>query len=100
MKRIIILVMAVQSLLSIPVCIHAAEPDKGPEIINLKMGNMDLQFRHWKHQASVRNDCFSCHKTKIGQIDNWGETSAHKICIPCHDLENKGPVLCRECHSK
>ena len=79
-----------------------AEPpkDRGRELINLKMGNMDLQFQHWKHQTSVHNECFNCHKTKIGVIDGWSTDVAHKVCIPCHDLESKGPVQCQECHKK
>ena len=74
--------------------------DRGREIINLKMGVMELRFQHWKHQNDVHNDCFNCHKTKIGVIDGWSKDVAHKICIPCHDLENKGPVQCHECHKK
>ena len=100
MMRSNLLIVSVLSLVWISPDAHAAQADRGPEVINLRMGNMDLKFQHWQHQTSVRNDCFNCHKTRIGQIDNWGEESAHKICIPCHDLENKGPVLCRECHNK
>jgi hypothetical protein len=74
--------------------------DRGREIINLKMGVMELRFQHWKHQTDVHNDCFNCHKTKIGVIDGWNKDVAHKVCIPCHDLENKGPVQCHECHKK
>jgi len=72
--------------------------DRGREIINLKMGVMELRFQHWKHQTNVHNDCFNCHKTRIGVIDGWNKDVAHKVCIPCHDLENKGPVQCHECH--
>jgi predicted CXXCH cytochrome family protein len=100
MKCSYLLIVSVLFLAWCPPGLYAAEQNRGPEFINLKMGNMDLQFRHWQHQTSAQNDCFNCHKTKIGQIDDWGEASAHKICIPCHDLENKGPVLCRECHNK
>lgn len=74
--------------------------DRGREIIMLKMGVMELRFQHWKHQTNVHNDCFNCHKTKIGVIDGWSKDVAHKVCIPCHDLENKGPVQCHECHKK
>jgi predicted CXXCH cytochrome family protein len=81
--------------------VMASQPvDRGPEIINLKMGVMELRFQHWKHQTSVKNDCFNCHKTKIGVIDGWSKETAHKVCIPCHDLESKGPVQCHECHNK
>jgi Cytochrome c7 and related cytochrome c len=72
--------------------------NRGPEIINFKMGAIDLQFQHWKHLTSLQVECFNCHKTKIGKIDGWNKEFAHKICIPCHDLGNKGPVDCHECH--
>jgi len=74
--------------------------NRGPEIINLKMGAMELRFQHWNHQTNLQHDCFNCHKTKIGVIDGWSKDVAHKVCIPCHDLENKGPVQCHECHKK
>ena len=74
--------------------------NRGREVIDLKMGIMILPFQHWKHQATTHNDCFSCHKTRIGKIDGWGKEFAHKTCIPCHDLENKGPVQCHECHKQ
>ncbi len=77
-----------------------APKDRGREMINLKMGTMVLPFNHWKHQSDLSNDCFNCHKTKIGVIDGWSKDVAHKVCIPCHDLENKGPVQCHECHRK
>ena len=101
MKRIVTFIFFALAI-SWASSIALAEVPKNPgsEVINLKMGNMSLPFNHWKHQASVKNDCYSCHKSKIGQIDGWGESSAHKICIPCHDLESKGPVLCQECHVK
>ena len=72
--------------------------DRGPDIINLKMGVMVLPFQHWKHQSTGNFECFNCHKAKIGKIDGWSEAFAHKTCIPCHELENKGPVQCHECH--
>ena len=74
--------------------------DRGREIIKLKMGDMELRFQHWKHQSNVHNECYNCHKTRIGVIDGWSKEVAHKVCIPCHDLENKGPVQCHECHGK
>lgn len=80
---------------------HAATSDNnGPAIINLKMGVMVLPFNHLKHQKDLKNDCFQCHATKIGKIDGWGKETAHKICIACHELEDKGPTDCRQCHKK
>jgi hypothetical protein len=99
MKRIVL----VLGLLSITTVSSAALTDtqnKGKEVINLKMGDMVLPFQHWKHQRNVNNECFHCHNTKIGKIDNWGKETAHKVCIACHELEEKGPVTCLECHPK
>jgi len=106
MKRLMSLVITIIFTLilssSISFAAEKSDPskDRGPEFINLKMGVMELKFQHWKHQTSLHNDCFNCHKTKIGVIDGWSKDVAHKVCIPCHDLENKGPVLCQECHKK
>ncbi len=101
MKRLnIVMVIALLSVWFSSSALAEQPKNPGPEVINIKMGNVDLAFQHWKHQTNMHNECFNCHKTKIGQIDNWGKEAAHKICIPCHDLENKGPVLCQECHTK
>ena len=70
----------------------------GPEVINLKMGVVLLPFQHHAHQKSLNNSCRDCHSKKIGKIEGWGEETAHRICIPCHDLDEKGPVLCHQCH--
>lgn len=100
MKRLVLIL----GLLSIATVSSAAltEPPKnaGPEVIKLKMGDMDLPFKHWAHQKSLNNECFHCHNTKIGKIDNWGKDTAHKVCIACHDLEDKGPVACLQCHPR
>jgi predicted CXXCH cytochrome family protein len=79
-----------------------AEPVKnpGPEVYNFKMGNVDMPFRHWKHQKLAKGDCLHCHDREGEKIKGWGEEVAHKICIPCHDLDEKGPVLCHQCHDK
>jgi predicted CXXCH cytochrome family protein len=80
---------------------HAEEPKKrGPRIINLKMGDNELVFNHEKHQKMVKSACWECHDKKSGKIENWGEAIAHKLCIPCHDLNEKGPVKCKGCHKK
>ncbi|KAB0663543.1 cytochrome c3 family protein [Oryzomonas japonica] len=77
-----------------------AAPNPGPEVINLKMGVMVLPFQHRKHQKDLNNECFHCHTRESGKIDNWGKDTAHKICISCHDLYDKGPVECQQCHKK
>lgn len=74
--------------------------DIGPEIIKLKMGKKAIDFRHRKHQKATKNQCWECHDKKNGKIENWNEAKAHKICIPCHDLNEKGPVNCKGCHKK
>lgn len=91
-------------LLSIAAVSSAAvqSPGKngGPEVIGLKMGDMELPFQHWKHQTRLHYECYHCHNTKIGKIDNWGKDTAHTICIACHELEDKGPTTCLQCHPK
>ena len=79
----------------------AAQPqNNGPKIIKIKMGTKILDFNHHKHQQDVDNHCWECHDKKTGKIDNWSEATAHKLCIPCHDLYEKGPVNCKGCHRK
>jgi len=77
-----------------------AEPPKKPgsEIIDLEMGMGLLRFTHWKHQGHVNNDCLVCHDGDGFKIKAWGEVTAHKICIPCHEQSKKGDVKCQECH--
>ena len=72
----------------------------GPEIISLKMGANNLTFKHRVHQKNLNNECWNCHKTENGKIDNWSKDTAHTLCIPCHDLEGKGPVECKQCHGE
>jgi hypothetical protein len=84
-----------------PAIVMAELPkDPGREVIDLKMGKMVLPFKHWKHQKDLKNECFHCHSKKIGQIEGWSKDTAHTICIPCHELDNKGPVECAQCHKK
>lgn len=100
MKRLAL----VLGLLSVAaVCSAAATTttkDIGPEVIKLKMGGMELPFQHWKHQKSLKQECYHCHNTKIGKIDGWGKETAHTVCIACHELEDKGPTTCLQCHPK
>jgi predicted CXXCH cytochrome family protein len=78
----------------------AAPENSGPKIIKLKMGKNILDFTHHKHQQLTKNQCWECHDKQIGKIANWGESTAHKLCIPCHDLNEKGPINCKGCHPK
>ena len=100
MQRYIAVVLLLAFLGSTSVVLAEPMKNRGPETITFKMGVLQLPFQHWKHQKLAKGDCLQCHD-KVGEkIKGWGEASAHKICIPCHDLDSKGPVLCRECHTK
>jgi hypothetical protein len=101
MERLIPLLAGLLVTFGIAATVLAEPPrDPGPEVINLKMGVMVLPFTHAKHARNLNNDCLHCHTRKIGKIEGWGKDTAHKICIPCHDLEDKGPVECHQCHKK
>lgn len=79
----------------------AAQPQNiGPKTIKLKMGTKSLVFTHHKHQKAVNNQCWECHDKSVGKISNWSEATAHRLCIPCHDLNEKGPINCKGCHRK
>ncbi|MBP1729485.1 MAG: cytochrome c, 3 heme-binding site [Deltaproteobacteria bacterium] len=82
--------------------VQAAKPDYlGPDVIKFKMGaTKTIDFSHHRHQKLVNNQCWECHDKKLGVIDNWGKEAAHKLCIACHDLLEKGPVGCKGCHKK
>ncbi len=88
------------SLISSSLLFAAAPENRGPKIIDMKMGKKSLTFTHHKHQQLTKNQCWECHDKKMGKIEGWGEAAAHKLCIPCHDLNEKGPVTCKGCHKK
>jgi len=99
MKKQLVLVLALLALAAgASAAVTEAPKEKGREIIRLKMGELELPFKHWKHQQTLNNECYHCHNTKIGKIDGWGKDAAHKICIACHELEDKGPITCKQCH--
>ena len=94
------LIILFLSLFGVSVSVLAETPTStGPEVIKIKMGELDLLFKHWKHQKILNNDCHQCHTTKIGKIDSWSKDTAHMLCITCHELMDKGPTECRDCHS-
>lgn len=100
MKRYVPLLVML-ALCGLETAVLAATLDnRGPEVMNFKMGTMVTPFQHWKHQKLAKDDCLHCHDRRGEKIKGWGEESAHKICIPCHDLDDKGPVKCHECHDK
>jgi len=88
-------------MLVLPLAVLAAEstPNPGPEIIKLKMGDKTLDFQHRKHQIANNNECFHCHKAQEWKIKKWDKEVAHQVCIACHDLNDKGPVECKGCHT-
>lgn len=99
MKRTMLTIMLL-SLIGVSVSVFAETPtNSGPEVIKLKMGDLVLPFKHWKHQKSLNNECHHCHGTTIGKIDDWSKDTAHLICISCHRNKDKGPTECIQCHS-
>jgi hypothetical protein len=102
MKPTTSLLASLLMIFGLPLAIIASEtPDNiGPDVIKLKMGDKTLIFQHRKHQASNNNECFHCHKPQEWKIAKWDKEVAHQICIACHDLNDKGPVECKGCHTK
>jgi hypothetical protein len=102
MKQRLLVVLALAMTITAAFSTAFAQTPKGAgsEVIKLKMGDMELPFQHWKHQQQLKGECFHCHGGLNGKIEGWGKETAHKICIACHELEEKGPVTCRQCHSK
>lgn len=98
MKKIAVLTVALCSFMAGSHAFADAKKGVGPEFINLKMGAEQMKFLHWKHQASNNNECINCHVTEGGKIEGWGKETAHTLCIPCHDMNEKGPVECKQCH--
>jgi hypothetical protein len=101
MKRIASLAASFLVIVGLPCIIPAAgsAQNPGPEIIKFKMGDLYLNFQHWKHQKSTNNECFHCHNPQEWKIKEWDKEIAHQLCIACHDLNDNGPVECKGCHS-
>jgi len=101
MVRNLFLVTVLAAALFCAAELQAAQPQNtGPNVIKLKMGSKTLDFSHVKHQKLSNNQCWECHDKDSWKIDGWNKSTAHKICIPCHDLNEKGPVACKGCHKK
>lgn len=100
MKKILLLTALLSSSIAYSTAHADARKGAGPDVINLKMGVVQLPFQHWKHQASNGSECSHCHKGEGGKIEGWGKETAHTLCIPCHDLNDKGPVECKQCHKQ
>jgi hypothetical protein len=97
-----LLLIALLSLSGVSVTLATDMPkDPGPEVINFRMGVMILPFQHKKHQERLNNECYHCHgKSASRKIAGWGKETAHTLCISCHDLDDKGPIECHQCHKK
>lgn len=101
MKRMIVLAVVMLGCWgTVPFVQAAPAKDPGPEFINLKNGPEPLRFSHRKHQELQGSDCSQCHYPDKWTIDDWGKETAHAMCISCHDLNEKGPVKCGDCHKK
>lgn len=100
-KHILMLVMMLVSVAAVVTAQEAKTNQGGPEIVTFKMDGKPFELKHWKHQARAKKGgCTNCHRGEIGKIEGWGKDFAHMICISCHDLDDKGPVQCKECHIK
>lgn len=101
MNRVFSMLLCLLFSLLLAVNVMAANPENpGPKIIKLKMGKGIIEFNHYKHQKVTNNKCWECHEKQSGKIENWSKSTAHQLCIPCHDLNEKGPVSCKGCHPK
>jgi len=70
------------------------------DVINLKNG---VTFSHLSHQTEKIGLCSACHVETSGtpgKIPGFGKEWAHKSCIECHDIFEKGPTTCKGCHAK
>jgi len=72
----------------------------GEEILKFKRG---VVFNHAGHQTEKVGLCSACHVETEGtpqKIPGFGKEWAHKTCIECHDIFEKGPTKCDGCHVK
>lgn len=100
MKRLLLmLTLCCFLLIWLNISGEAAE-DPGPAVITLKGKPEPVKFTHKAHQSRLKTECFHCHQSGKTKIDGWGKDAAHALCISCHDLNDKGPVKCEECHAK
>lgn len=88
--------MSLLIMVSLAISIDSgADQNIGAETINMKKG---VIFTHKKHQTFQNSECSQCHQLGNWKIENWGQEVAHTMCISCHDLSEKGPMKCDECH--
>ena len=72
MKSMSIIILLVMCILSTTV-LAADSNNKGPEVMNFKMGLQITPFQHWKHQKLAKDDCLHCHDRRGEKIKGWGE---------------------------
>lgn len=100
--RLLVTTLLLSPVLYLCTIVQAAEipQNRGPAVIDLKMGKETIKFQHLEHQKRNNNECFHCHKPQEWKIKTWDKEVAHQVCIACHDLNDKGPVECKGCHTK
>lgn len=96
MNKNILLAVLVSGVMVCASVYAEAPKGAGPESISFK--TLKMPFPHWKHQVYNGSECFQCHKTDGEKIAGWGQEAAHTLCVSCHDLNDKGPVSCKQCH--
>jgi hypothetical protein len=70
------------------------------DVFTFKRG---VVFNHAGHQSDKVGLCSACHVETEGtprKIPGFGKEWAHKTCIECHDIFEKGPTTCDGCHIK
>ena len=67
------------------------------DIVEFKNG---VVFNHLSHKTDKAGLCSACHEGEPGKIPGFGKEWAHKNCIECHDIFEKGPTKCDGCHTR
>jgi hypothetical protein len=76
------------------------------DLHNRNAGISDCTFCHHyyedgklvKNMSSENQRCAGCHGLKASGNTPSLREAFHTRCIGCHKKENKGPVMCGECH--
>jgi len=112
-KKLLLCVSLLLFLL-LPLASSAAEPDPGPETMNLKerfavSGNKSaVIFPHRIHQQALGQECVQCHispqgggklNVELTKKDGISNDYHKKFCWACHEKMNvpKGK-MCTTCH--
>jgi predicted CXXCH cytochrome family protein len=86
-------------------------PQRAPSVFvhdvhNRKAGIYDCTFCHHfykngklvKNMSSEDQSCSGCHALNASAKTPSLREAFHTRCIGCHKKENKGPIMCGECH--